>query len=765
MIYLRYVAFSLCLIVMVQKSYAAFIDDVKACDKQIGVSVPEFTCDTLVTAANQHAIKSSFVKGQEKDSSGDCNTPAMLRNSCDPGSTVGVLYNSPDVQISASCRTSPSGSGYNDIAVIQYNRNNGASCFYQALGSMQSADVRRPVLGNSTSQGGWDRWFLGGAGCVRCHDNGPFIRSPYMAAATDPLHVLPGTKVSHYYTDNSPYWNVFAPQNTTYSIKAKNNTCLNCHRLSAYLDGSVLDSGGTSGHYALTASADNYNNPSSGTNIFSYTFNNQSVSYIPWDYSTIVNKRPHGPESPIWMIGTTYSQANFESAAKIDFCRKFGLESNRPDFCLPAQKHPRITDSPAQGKFGSETVWALSNNVPDPQASVAGDFNGDGLDDLVWKDFSNIMLALNLGKGQFNMNALPLVTWDLTGSQLFAEDFNGDGLEDLAIKGFTPTNSWFIRYNLGNGSFSNPITIAWPVSATAALLFTTGDFNGDRLGDLVMLDRSTRVITIRYGSVNGSFSNQTTFNLSNTGISGHSTTLKAGDINGDGYDDLAVNMGASGETHYTLINQYDRRQLNTSLLGQFGSPVDAGVPNWTNIKMGDFNGDKLADLGTMEFALAGINSYRFIIRYALKGVIPRALKTKSGFCLHTEALAPISQTTDIFLFDAPKLSTKTCSGTDKNQKFFLGNVTNDIVQLTSVTNEMAIILVSANSLPVQVSLRTFPFIPTEAHEWKVIYKAGEMKFFQLQSRAFPDKCLSRKSDNTVDVKICSSTDNDQLWSH
>ena len=78
---------------------------------------------------------------------------------------------------------------YGDIAVIQHNRNNGATCFYQALGNLDG-NVKAPSKGTSA----WPWLTPAGTasiGCAGCHDNGPLIRSPYLTQITGP-NALPG---------------------------------------------------------------------------------------------------------------------------------------------------------------------------------------------------------------------------------------------------------------------------------------------------------------------------------------------------------------------------------------------------------------------------------------------------------------------------------------------------------------------------------------------------------------------------------------------
>ncbi|MFO1367914.1 MAG: hypothetical protein U1F46_02890 [Marinagarivorans sp.] len=184
----------------------------------------------------------------------------MLTAGCDNGSLGGALYSTPDVEIYLSCRhkSDNSAGNFGDIALIQMNKNTGATCFYQAFYGAED-DFRRPILDpNNGGFKGWEQSDGMMRGCMGCHNNGGLIRSPYFAATTVTKHNVPGTGIYNYYTNNSPHWNVEYPDQETYTIQTNDSTCSGCHRLSALKSGSGFDTGGTSSNYALASTAANY---------------------------------------------------------------------------------------------------------------------------------------------------------------------------------------------------------------------------------------------------------------------------------------------------------------------------------------------------------------------------------------------------------------------------------------------------------------------------------------------------------------------------
>jgi hypothetical protein len=258
------------------------------CAAAVGVDVPAFDCDqgTLVPETNLNGVYPNAV----------CDTPNVLNGSCDPGSRFQVLKETNEVAIVAHCRKHAAGDGiYRDIAVIQYNRINGATCFYQALSNNAPADgdlpakVTPPSEGNDPAQGKFP-WLSPSdtavIRCNRCHDNGPFIRSPYLAQLrNEATNRLPGTNEDPNGTwDQRFTWNKTLPYKfigndfqswKVYSVTltGTGSGCIQCHRMGvSSIKGTFESSFGTALDFGLIATA-----------------------------PTQLNKNPHSEASPIWM--------------------------------------------------------------------------------------------------------------------------------------------------------------------------------------------------------------------------------------------------------------------------------------------------------------------------------------------------------------------------------------------------------------------------------------------------------------------------------
>ena len=255
------------------------------CDAAVGATVPDFDCDagTEVPVTNPTFGPGNIVNR--------CDRPNRLNQECDPGSKFQVLTNNTNATVVGHCRKRNLGPGeFADIAVIQYNKTNGATCFYQALGTLPGK-VKAPSKGT----GAWP-WIspsgTAGIGCGGCHDNGPLIRSPYINQVTGP-NALPGsTDVT--FNSTQPYSFVGADFASwkAYKVEVANNECIGCHRLGV---NNVRAGQGTALDFGIRATA-----------------------------ASEPEKNPPSAASPIWMppapVQTAFSQTHANSAKAIHDC-------------------------------------------------------------------------------------------------------------------------------------------------------------------------------------------------------------------------------------------------------------------------------------------------------------------------------------------------------------------------------------------------------------------------------------------------------------
>ena len=180
-------------------------------------------------------------------------------------------------------------------------------------------------------------------------------------------------------------------------------------------------------------------------------------------------------------------------------------------------------------------------NVPNAWAVVGlADFNGDGRDDILWRNtdgtISNWLGTAAGGYTPNNANAAVNVSnnWQIVG----LGDFNGDGRDDILWRNTDGTISNWLGTAAG-GYVANDANAAVNVP-NAFQVVGTGDFNGDGRDDILWRD-SAGNISNWLGNANGGF----TPNGANSGyfVPLNWDVVSIGDYNGDGRDDILWRNG------------------------------------------------------------------------------------------------------------------------------------------------------------------------------------------------------------------------------
>lgn len=236
-------------------------------------------------------------------------------------------------------------------------------------------------------------------------------------------------------------------------------------------------------------------------------------------------------------------------------------------------------------------VVTFVNGCGQPDLEAA-DLDNDGDLDVVYSDVQGgpgcrqpVLLFRNNGAAVFTLaNTLfpPLPAVGIT-----AADLNHDGNLDLVAD----QNGIGVFFGNGNLTFQPPL-----VSSTRPFGFTLADMNRDGELDVAMIvpqdSFGTVYIGVALGNGDGTFGPVARYAGSSVLESGFriSNSIRAEDINGDGYPDVVVSNSASNDLSVFLNNGDGTLGVHQ----RYGAGHSAAASF-----VGDFTGDDVADVATM----------------------------------------------------------------------------------------------------------------------------------------------------------------------
>ena len=235
-----------------------------------------------------------------------------------------------------------------------------------------------------------------------------------------------------------------------------------------------------------------------------------------------------------------------------------------------------------------------------------------------------------------NANEAPkALEWYSLDYQTVQGDFNGDGVEDLLLQPLRPEGLNLVSYgslnseskveHLFENTQSTPIEFSEQFWHSGHQLFTTGDFNGDGFEDLLTLyrsdlskkDRRHRKVEgyVFSGSKDGLNLEKFDFKLKNNRKLPfldfpENYEYHAGDFNGDGKDDLFVqftkhiqfpddNIDISNANHYVVLSNKKGK------IKKVKQSISLAEFSWLaaqfNPIIGDFNSDGRDDIFVQQF--------------------------------------------------------------------------------------------------------------------------------------------------------------------
>jgi hypothetical protein len=243
------------------------------------------------------------------------------------------------------------------------------------------------------------------------------------------------------------------------------------------------------------------------------------------------------------------------------------------------------------GTFAANVDYAAGGQ---PASVAVGDFNGDGkLDIVVLYGFENAAVSVLLGNGDGTFKPFVTTTAGPAGGSIAVGDFNGDNILDVAIAdNESPSLGVDVMLGNGNGTFKAPVSYA---TASDPRMVVVADFNGDKKLDLATVSSAGKAVSVLLGTGTGTFGTHQDFATSASGC----ISLAFGDLRHVGKIDMVAGCQSSGGVNVFLSNGD----------GTFKAAKNYNVPAGVDdVAVGDFNGDGKLDVAVTNDGTTGMVS-------------------------------------------------------------------------------------------------------------------------------------------------------------
>jgi hypothetical protein len=336
-----------------------------------------------------------------------------------------------------------------------------------------------------------------------------------------------------------------ATYNGTALFTTSSSTPQSVNFIAPYLSATALASSGTAPNVKLTGTVSAFG-PSAPTGNVTFTdaTSNVVLGTAPLNAGTLKTGFTTSQNYPIANMDNGQTGSTIGPAIG-DF-----NGDGRPDFVVPTNGGP-IVILLGKGDGTFTTGTPINTTSPfTPTSAVVGDFNGDGKQDLAvlsGQGVGSVNIYLGNGDGTFQPAKNFPVAASASASRLLAMgDFNGDGIEDLVATN-SSLNQVAVILGNGDGTFNAPAYYPAPSKPWNVVV---GDINNDGFQDLVVAADGSSSATILQGNGDGTFKPAV---FANTGAN-QVGSVALGDFNKDGFLDLAT-TSAPDNAVYILLNK------------------------------------------------------------------------------------------------------------------------------------------------------------------------------------------------------------------
>lgn len=187
-------------------------------------------------------------------------------------------------------------------------------------------------------------------------------------------------------------------------------------------------------------------------------------------------------------------------------------------------------------------------------AVLAGDFNKDGNEDILWRS-SNGVMFISYMNGTSELSRSGKLKISAAIKLQGVEDFDGDGIDDLLLR--APNGYIYTLLMTTEGAYWEGVAIA----SSNYQIVGIGDYTGNGVNDILFRNKKDTLLTLLTNPGRA----DSLLAKSATGVAANQVIQKSGDFDNDGKTDLLLRHSTLGSlTKVNLVVDYGNILLNFS---------------------------------------------------------------------------------------------------------------------------------------------------------------------------------------------------------
>lgn len=257
----------------------------------------------------------------------------------------------------------------------------------------------------------------------------------------------------------------------------------------------------------------------------------------------------------------------------------------------------RTFDGVRNGQGALNQFFAFDGDFLGGVRVASGDINGDGVADIITGAGPGAAPAVKVFDGREGQQLQSFFAYDAGfrgGVFVGAGDVNGDGVDDIITGAGSGGPPQVTVFSGGNSQQLLASFFAYDQAFTGGVTVALGDVNNDGRNDIITGAGSgggPRVRVFDGLSLNGEPQLLSEFFAYDPNFTG-GVFVGAGDVNGDGFNDIITGAGAGGGPHVKVFDGRSNQELRSFFA------YDAGFTGGVRVAAGDVNGDGHADIIT-----------------------------------------------------------------------------------------------------------------------------------------------------------------------